>query len=437
MNKLFNIKQKITDGSFANSVTILMSGSAFSQIAVVLMTPFLTRLYGPEAFGLFSVYLSILYTLGLLHSLQYEVAIPLPEKDEDAINLLALSLIMLAVCTSIIAMMTGYFSHAITAFIGTPELGDYLWYLPLSLFGLGIFQIFQLWSLREETYAIIARGKVQMNLATIGSQSGLGLWSATSSSLIFGEAVGRIAGGFGLAALSWRHIKRNLSSLSLTKIKRMAIRYRRFPLITSWSTLLGGLSHHLPPLYIAGTLGVKEAGWYLVAHRILSFPDALLGYSVEQVYLAKSAKVIHTSFHSFVHLFWETVKKLSLISFIIFSLAAVIAPFAFAVIFGSSWEQAGVFVQCMSILPFIQLIVGPVSTNFDLLELQHIQMYCELLRFILLALGMVIVHVWVAEAWLVILCLSIAHALGFLVIGICSWYTLGLYQKQKRNVYKS
>ena len=269
-----------------------------------------------------------------------------------------------------------------------------------------------------------------MNLFHAGGQLSLGFISGSPTSLIIGEVIGRNAGGIGLGVLSWKEMKNNFHLISWNMMKQMAIRYRRFPLITTWSSLLGALTNHLPTFFIVGTLGVKAAGWYLIANRVLALPNALLGYSVEQVYLAKSAKLLHRSYSTFVQLFWETVKKLTVISFILFTLAAILAPKTFSLIFGELWYEAGVFVQCMSILFFVQLIAGPISINFDLLELQHLDIFCGLIRFLLLIGSMLYSNLFLVEDWQVVLCLSIAGAIGFMIVGIFSWYALQIYREK-------
>ena len=64
-----------------------MAGTALSNLLIILTTPLLTRLYTPEEFGVYSVFLSLLFIGTILVSLRYETAIPLPEDDDDAFHL--------------------------------------------------------------------------------------------------------------------------------------------------------------------------------------------------------------------------------------------------------------------------------------------------------------------------------------------------------------
>ncbi|HGI1102849.1 TPA: hypothetical protein ACJP3L_001699, partial [Streptococcus pyogenes] len=77
MKMITNIKKSVVSNHFMKSFFILATGTAMSHIFILLATPILTRLYSPEEFGIFSIYLSILYSVSVIASLMYDQAIPL------------------------------------------------------------------------------------------------------------------------------------------------------------------------------------------------------------------------------------------------------------------------------------------------------------------------------------------------------------------------
>ena len=433
MNIFQSMYSKLKRNDFAHSVAVLLSGTAVSQIVIVALTPLLTRLYPPETFGVLSVYLSLMLPIGVLTSLHYESAIPLPDEESDALNLLALSLSVLFINVVLSIFILGFFGQSLMNLFNIKGIGPVILYLPLSIFGFGLFQVFQLWLLRKENYPQIAKGKVRMNVTQFFSQIGLGVITGTSSGLVAGEVIGRIIGGGGMAHASWKNAKDAYKYISMQAMWKVAIRYRRFPLLASWSSVLNGLTQHLPALFIAYSLGAKAAGLYLIANRLLALPDALLGYSVKQVYIAKSAKVIHHSLSEFTSLFWSTVKKMGLISAAVYIPATLLLPLLLPYVFGGNWGDAGIFVQCLSLLFFFQLVIGPISANFYLLEQQFIQVMCEGVRLILLLTGMVVSHLFYEKTWQVLLCLSIAGALGTIILGFSAWYVLNRQQKKCKS----
>ena len=54
------------------------------------LAPVITRLYGPEAFGLLALFTSITASPGSIACMRYEMAIMLPKTDKEATNLLGL-----------------------------------------------------------------------------------------------------------------------------------------------------------------------------------------------------------------------------------------------------------------------------------------------------------------------------------------------------------
>ena len=80
------------------------------QVIVIVSAPVLTRLYSPSEYGILSVATSILFVLITVTCLRYEFAVPLPEDDVEAANLLALSLaanLGMSVAAGVVLWLTG------------------------------------------------------------------------------------------------------------------------------------------------------------------------------------------------------------------------------------------------------------------------------------------------------------------------------------------
>ena len=86
---------------FSQNVLTLMTGSTLSQSIPIAISPILTRIYTPEDFGVYAIFLAIVTILGTIISGRYELAIMLPKKDEDAINIFALGLVI-TICLTVL-----------------------------------------------------------------------------------------------------------------------------------------------------------------------------------------------------------------------------------------------------------------------------------------------------------------------------------------------
>ena len=69
---------------FVRNALILISGTSFAQGFAIAIYLILTRIYTPEDFGLFALYMSILSITMIFSTAKYELSIMLPDNDEDA-----------------------------------------------------------------------------------------------------------------------------------------------------------------------------------------------------------------------------------------------------------------------------------------------------------------------------------------------------------------
>jgi O-antigen/teichoic acid export membrane protein len=74
------------------SVGVLVGGTAFAHAITAATLPIVTRLYTPADFSVLAVFASLLSIVSVAACLRFDVAIPIPEHDAEAVNLLALAL---------------------------------------------------------------------------------------------------------------------------------------------------------------------------------------------------------------------------------------------------------------------------------------------------------------------------------------------------------
>src|SRR5690554_3032782 len=92
MLSMIKNKASLIKGKFFRNIITLVSGTALAQIAGLFFIPFITRLYGPEAFGVLGYYSSLLSLLTPLAALCYPLALILPKRRSEALALFELSL---------------------------------------------------------------------------------------------------------------------------------------------------------------------------------------------------------------------------------------------------------------------------------------------------------------------------------------------------------
>src|SRR5580765_5437984 len=118
---------------FVRSVGVLVGGTAFAQVFAILVLPLVTRLYTPADFSVLAVYSSVLAVVSVVACLRLEIAIPIPEQDNDAANLLALALCSCTIVTVLSGLAIWWLPAQIADLLGQPKLRPFLWLLPMGI----------------------------------------------------------------------------------------------------------------------------------------------------------------------------------------------------------------------------------------------------------------------------------------------------------------
>ena len=82
------MKTFLPRNEYTRNILTLMAGILSLNLCLLQLT-ILTRIYTPADFGLFSILISISMIFGSISNGRYELAIMLPQNEEDAINITA------------------------------------------------------------------------------------------------------------------------------------------------------------------------------------------------------------------------------------------------------------------------------------------------------------------------------------------------------------
>jgi O-antigen/teichoic acid export membrane protein len=362
-------------------VSLIAGGTALGQLVIALASPLLTRLYTPAQLGLLAVYASLLATLVPASSLRYEVAIPLPEHDEDALNLLAVALsCLLAVCALVLGVVP-FVRHGLGHLTDSPTLAHYLWILPFGVLAAGTYQALSYWAVRRGTFGLIGRTRLIQAGGQAGAQVVFGAAGFGAGGLLLGDVVGRLGGAGAIAVGILRGRSGSIRTITRSRMREMAKRYRRFPLFGTWSALANSAGLHLTPLLVALTLGAQEAGWFVVCQRVLALPTTIVGQAVGQVYLHDAAEAARAQ-GSLRKLYVRTARRLLLFGIVVFVPMTVVAPIAFSRVFGSDWSRAGTYVQITAVMFLAQLVVSPLSQTLNVIGRQDLQLGWDISRLV-------------------------------------------------------
>jgi lipopolysaccharide exporter len=395
-------RSRAPGGGFARHVVTLASGTAIAQLLLVLATPVLTRLYSPADYGTLAVYSSTLTVLLVLASLRYEAAIPLPEDEDLAGSLLALTLFLLGGMVLLVALVVALAGDAFVRAANVEQLRPYLWLLPVGLLGAGSYQALSYWAIRRRAFGRIARTRLSQGIGQVVSQVGLGLLKVGAPGLLIGDVVGRVAGGGGLALLALRD--RPFARVTRASLAAAAARYRRFPLLTTWSGLLNVSSLQLPSIMFSASFGAAAAGLYALSYKMLVLPTMLVAQAVGQVFLARASTLAREP-ERLRRLTERTALALFACGLPIFGAVGLGGPRLFATVMGGQWEQAGRYAQALAPWFTVWLVSNPLNGLLSVREWQGSALAFTVFEF-LLRLGALFIGISRGSPMLAVVLLS-------------------------------
>jgi O-antigen/teichoic acid export membrane protein len=345
----------------------LASGTAAAQLVLVLAVPVLARLYSPAEYGALAVYAAILAVLVVLASMRYEAAIPLPQDDEAAGSLLLLTFVILAAMAALVSLLVWLVGDRFVAAVNVPALGPYLWLIPVGFVGAGAYQALSYWAIRRGEFRRVARTKLSQGTGQVAAQIALGVGGAGALGLIVGDVIGRVAGAGGLALGALR--TRPAARVTPASLRAVAHRYRRFPLLTTWSGLFNIGSLQLPSIIFSAAFGAAAAGLYALSFKMLVLPTMLVAQAVGQVFLSRAATLAAEP-DRLRRLTERTALGLFAMGLPAFGAVALAGPQLFAIVLGSQWEQAGRYAQVLAPWFALWLVSNPLSGLLSVREWQ-------------------------------------------------------------------
>lgn len=415
-------RRSLIKSEFSKNVITLMAGTGLAQAIPVLLSPILTRIYTPEELGVFALYLSITTTISIVATGRYELAILLPEKDADALHIAILAFTITCLTSLALIGIVFIFKDSIINLLGMPEIKKWLYFVPITVFLTGAYQNFNYWNNRKKNYKYTSLGKITQSSGMMAVQISNGLLGAGSTGLVIGAVFGQLTAILMLAKNFFSDKEVSTFKLIPKKTIKLAKKYKEFPLLNTWSSLLNTASVQLPVLLLTVIYSATISGLYSLAQRVLLTPISLIGTSIGQVYFQKISQVKHDKIKVEKYTL-SLYKKLLLISFFPTITILVFGGELFSMIFGEPWRQAGIYAQILSIWILFVFISSPLSYLMIVYQRHKQSIYFNLLLFTSRASAISLGFIFNSNPLLIITIYGIA---GSLLWAIFTLYLLNL-----------
>lgn len=350
---------RLVPAGFARNVSVLAGGNAFAHGLMLFALPILTRLYSPDDFAVLAIYASFMAIISSVACLRLEIAIPMPEHDTEAVNLVVLALLSALVVTLAVSLCLMFFSTEIVGLLGKPVLANYLWLVPVGLLGSASFAVTQYWISRKKQFSVIARARIKQSTSSVSMQFLFGYFSAGPFGLIIGQIIMLTGGVFLLARSALKDIRPLLNNVSRASLWATLVRHQKFPKFSTLEAFSNSGAMQIPVIIIAAYVAGPEVGFLMLAINIMAAPMALLGNSIGQVYLSQASE--HYRAGGLPQFTAEVLKNLGRIGAPLILIGGLLAPVVFPFIFGSEWQRAGELVLWMVPWFVLQFMAAPIS----------------------------------------------------------------------------
>jgi O-antigen/teichoic acid export membrane protein len=323
----------------------LLIANFVSQTLTALSLLVLARIYAPADFGVFGTFLAIVQTVGLVSTLRFDIAIPVPKARATSFGLLfngmtTVALVTLAVVLIFLSIyISGFSTEILPVTLATPIVVGGTTML------VGLQQLLIQMNLREKTLTRVALAVMTQSTLSIAIQfSCVSIFEGQG--LQIGYMIGLLASSaILLANLPFRYIG------SISNIRRQSAifqRYLGFAFKASLASVLSSLSNYAPVLFFGALYSRTDAGIFLIAFRLISMPVDLIGKAVNQVIISNISHEIRYGGNHLLMLGYMNsgIWKISIIPI---GAICLFSPTIIPFFFDKSWNNLGIYVSLLAL----------------------------------------------------------------------------------------
>ncbi|MEO9494310.1 MAG: oligosaccharide flippase family protein [Vibrio splendidus] len=373
----------LLSNKLARNVIVLASGSALAQVVNFLASPIVTRLYGPEVFGTFGTFTSVISLLIHLVTLSMPLTIVLEKTQDSAIRVASVCLRVCQVSLPVILLLTTLSSYGIESL--NVFGGGYLLMLLIVILIINcLVDIATYFCIRNDNFKVQSKSLLLKAVSISVCKICLGLVLPTLEMLVISLIVGTLAQLW----LIEKHtpIKDILVKSFQAKYRDVNVvcsKYREIVIFRTGQNMLTGLNATLPLLFINWKYGSIYAGYYVLTKTIMYLPITIVGKAVHDVFYKNISSAVSKSQPVFRKLLLSTFLLLSL-SVVPVTILVLYGDFIFSYVFGGEWSKSGSYAVLLSPWFILNFINRPYISTISVFKLEKALFYNSFANLILI-----------------------------------------------------
>lgn len=377
--------QKIAHSELVRNSAKLLTANVVAQAIGLLVYPILTRLYSPEDFGLLNLFLSIGGVLVLLATAEYQYAIVLPKKDEDARGLVHICGLLLLITTGIV-LLSVPFSKPIAHLFNTPELANWYWLMPLFVLAMGLWNILNYWYIRRKAYSRISGYQMGQSILSASGKLGLGTIGYLQGGMILSIVFAPMLSMLVSLALAWKKHIRCLFVNPRASLNALLKRYRNFPVYSLPRSVINMVAGQLPVLLLTPFFGTREIGFWSMAILLAFTPISMISKAIYQVLFQYITVKVNTK-QKITNIFRQFTISVLCITVPCFCVLYFFLPQLCQWLLGNEWSITGEYIRWM--LPWLccNILTSSIGFLYDIFFKQQKALLFEILMAVLRTIG--------------------------------------------------
>jgi len=364
ISKLFKVP-------IVRNILIMVTGTAGAQAVTMGLSPIITRIYGPEAYGIMGVFMAMVGFFGPIAALTYPIAIVLPKSNIYAKGIVRLSLYITIGFAIAVFFSILLFKQSIVQLFKLEDIASFLYLLPIVILFSGFLQVTEQWLIRTKQFAITSKVTFLQSLILQGSKVGIGVFYPFATVLVILTTLAN-----GMKALMMLIFSKKSNHKQLTElyeepvsIKKVAKVYNDFPIFRAPQVFLNKATEGLPVILLSILFGPASAGFYSIGRTVLSAPSLLIGKAVGDVFYPRISEAANDG-ESLTKLIKRATISLGALGFLPFGLVIIFGPLLFSFIFGEEWLKAGEYARWIALWIFFMFISQPSIKALPVLSAQ-------------------------------------------------------------------
>lgn len=379
MNFLKSIVNNIRKNTLVKDAAKLVSSNILLYLVPFIVTPILSRLYDPFSFGEWGVFSSSYQIISCVLFLCYDFAI-VKAKESEFSNICGLCFLV-----STIVISFSFIIYSVGSVLKIKYFIEFQYsvQLYLLLFVTAILQICQNIANRYSKYWVMSFSSIVLGLTQALCRIFFGVFVLFSNGLIVGTITSYFVGVIFLIFCLYKTISENcFEGICLSKMKRVAVEYKKFPLYDAPATLLLFCTFNLSLLILSNNYSKSEIGCLSVIHQMLLLPISLIGSALGRVYYRQITDNSNSYDVSVKEISSKMIKYVLVLSLLPAFFIVLGGDYLINGFLGDKWNNAGNIAVCMVIWSIPNILTQPLIPILRKENKQNIMLIFNIINFI-------------------------------------------------------